>query len=220
LTGGTINAMRTLRFHEYGDPNEVLRLETVSVPEPAPGQLRVAVYACGLAPADWALCEGLFAGTLPRGVGIDLSGSVDAVGEGVADVVVGDLVLGNADWRGSSSAGASDGAATRNQIGRIHCRGKNAHPHLIRPNGWLRNVERLQHVRVAWSVEPDGLQGRSSTRGSRLRPTWSTRVHDVPSLPPWSPFFACGTMPGASCPCGSRIALTAGSMTATMRRAA
>lgn len=100
--------MRTLRFHEYGDPREVLRLDTVPVPEPGPGQILVAVYACGLAPADWALCEGLFAGALPRGVGIDVSGRVHAVGEGVTGVVVGDLVLGNADWRAMSSAGASE----------------------------------------------------------------------------------------------------------------
>jgi NADPH:quinone reductase-like Zn-dependent oxidoreductase len=100
--------MRSLRFHEYGDPSEVLRLETVPVPEPGPGQILVAVYACGLAPADWALCEGLFAGALPRGVGIDVSGRVHAVGAGVPGVVVGDLVLGNTDWRGMSSAGASD----------------------------------------------------------------------------------------------------------------
>lgn len=100
--------MRTVRFHEHGDPGKVLRLETVPVPEPAPGQIRVAVHACGLAPADWALCRGLFAGELPRGIGIDVSGMVDAVGDGAVGVSVGDPVVGNADWRGSPSAGAAD----------------------------------------------------------------------------------------------------------------
>jgi NADPH:quinone reductase-like Zn-dependent oxidoreductase len=102
--------MRTVRFHEYGEPAEVLRVETVPVPEPGPGRIRVAVHACGLAPADWALCRGLFAGELPRGIGIDVSGTVDAVGDGVTGVSVGDLVLGTADWRGASTAGASDRA--------------------------------------------------------------------------------------------------------------
>jgi NADPH:quinone reductase-like Zn-dependent oxidoreductase len=100
--------MRALRFHEYGPAGAVLRLETVPVPEPGPGRIRVAVHACAVAPADWALAGGLFAGELPRGVGIDVSGTVDAVGDGVTGVEVGDLVLGNADWRGESSAGASD----------------------------------------------------------------------------------------------------------------
>ena len=102
--------MKTLRFHEYGEPADVLRLEEVAVPRPRAGQIRVRVRACGLNPADWALCRGLFAGDLPRGVGLDVSGTVVAVGEGVADVRIGQHVLGVPDFRGFSSAGASDEA--------------------------------------------------------------------------------------------------------------
>lgn len=72
--------------------------------------IRVAVHACGLTPADWALCRGLFAGELPRGIGCDVSGTVDAVGDGVTDVSIGDVVLGTADWAGGPTAGASDRA--------------------------------------------------------------------------------------------------------------
>ncbi|WP_197039993.1 hypothetical protein [Nocardia sp. NRRL WC-3656] len=57
--------MRTLRFHEYGSPLEVVRLDEAEIPTPGPGQIRIAVQACGLNPADWALCDGLFAGALP-----------------------------------------------------------------------------------------------------------------------------------------------------------
>jgi len=111
--------MRTVRFHGYGEPGDVLHLETVAVPAPGPGRIHVVVHACGLAPADWALCRGLFAGELPRGIGIEVSGTVDAVGDGVTvdavgdgvtDVAVGDLVLGTADWRGGPTGGASDRA--------------------------------------------------------------------------------------------------------------
>ena len=102
--------MRTLRFHEYGEPADVLRLEDAPVPAPGPGRVRVAVHAVGLAPADWALCRGLFQGELPRGIGLDVSGTVDAVGEGVTDVVVGDRVLGSADYAGQPVAGAGDQA--------------------------------------------------------------------------------------------------------------
>ena len=104
------STMRTVRFHEYGEPGDVLHLETTAVPVPGPGRLRVLVHACGLTPADWALCRGLFAGDLPRGIGIDVSGTVDAVGDGVTDISAGDLVFGTADWRGAPVAGASDRA--------------------------------------------------------------------------------------------------------------
>lgn len=102
--------MRTVRFHEYGEPADVLRMDRVAVPDPGPGRIRVAVHACGLNPADWALCRGLFPGELPRGIGLDLSGTVEAVGEGAADAAVGDLVLGTADYAGAPVAGASDRA--------------------------------------------------------------------------------------------------------------
>jgi NADPH:quinone reductase-like Zn-dependent oxidoreductase len=104
------DTMRTVRFREYGEPADVLRLETVPVPEPGPDRIRIAVHACGLAPADWALCRGLFAGDLPRGIGIDVSGTAEAVGDGVTGISIGDLVLGTADWAGGQTAGASDRA--------------------------------------------------------------------------------------------------------------
>jgi NADPH:quinone reductase-like Zn-dependent oxidoreductase len=97
----------TIRFHDYGDPAEVLRLEQAQIPDPGPGRIRVEVRACGLNPADWALCEGLFAGSLPRGIGLDVAGVVDAVGEGVDGIAVGDAVLGSADYAGAPSAGAA-----------------------------------------------------------------------------------------------------------------
>ncbi|MFL6116965.1 MAG: NADP-dependent oxidoreductase, partial [Catenulispora sp.] len=104
------DTMRAVRFHEYGEPAAVLRLETAPIPEPGPGRVRIAVHACGLAPADWALCRGLFPGRLPRGIGCDVAGTVEAVGEGVTDVAVGDPVFGTADYAGQPSAGAADRA--------------------------------------------------------------------------------------------------------------
>ncbi|WP_437586084.1 NADP-dependent oxidoreductase [Sorangium sp. So ce1000] len=100
--------IRAIRFHTYGEPADVLRLERTDMPSPGAGRIRVAVAACGLNPADWALCRGLFPGALPRGIGLDVSGVVDAVGEGVTDVAVGDRVLGAADYAGAPVAGASD----------------------------------------------------------------------------------------------------------------
>jgi NADPH:quinone reductase-like Zn-dependent oxidoreductase len=73
------------------------------------GQIQVAMQACGLNPADWALCNGLFAGDLPRGIGLEVSGTVDAIGAGVTGVEIGDPVFGPAPFRGAT-AGASDHA--------------------------------------------------------------------------------------------------------------
>jgi NADPH:quinone reductase-like Zn-dependent oxidoreductase len=101
---------RAVRFHDYGEPADVLRLDQAPVPDPGPDRIRVIVHACGLNPADWALCRGLFAGQLPRGIGLELSGTVDAVGPGVSDVGIGDQVLGAADYAGGPSAGAADRA--------------------------------------------------------------------------------------------------------------
>jgi NADPH:quinone reductase-like Zn-dependent oxidoreductase len=110
-TPATMNAVR---FHDYGEPADVLRLEQVAVPTPDPGRIRVIVHACGLNPADWALCRGLFPGKLPRGIGLEVSGTVDAVGKGVTDVSIGDLVLGSTDYAGEYSAGAADRAIMNN----------------------------------------------------------------------------------------------------------
>ncbi len=99
---------RTVRFGTYGEPADVLRLEEAELPAPATQRIRIKVQACGLNPADWALCRGLFAGTLPRGIGLEAAGHVDALGEGVSDVRVGELVFGPVDFVTTASAGASD----------------------------------------------------------------------------------------------------------------
>lgn len=101
--------MRSLRFHTYGNALDVLHLEEADIPEPGPLQIRVAVEACGLTPADWALCNGLFAGDLPRGIGLEVSGVVTAIGADVDGVRIGDAVFGPAPYTGAS-AGASDEA--------------------------------------------------------------------------------------------------------------
>ncbi len=102
--------MRALRFHAHGEWTDVLRLEDVPVPAPRANQIRVRVAACALNPMDWVLCLGLMPGSLPGGVGLDVAGTVDAVGEGVADVGVGERVFGVPDYRGQSSAGVADRA--------------------------------------------------------------------------------------------------------------
>ncbi|TQS45285.1 NADP-dependent oxidoreductase [Cryptosporangium phraense] len=90
---------RVLRFHELGEPTDVLRLEQVEIPDPSPDHVRVRVLATGLNPADWELCRGFMPGPLPRGIGYDVAGVDDTTGE---------RLFGTADFVGQPSAGAAD----------------------------------------------------------------------------------------------------------------
>jgi NADPH:quinone reductase-like Zn-dependent oxidoreductase len=105
--------MKTIRVHSYGAPMDVLRMDEANVPSPGAGQILVRVHACALNPADWAVCQGFFPAPPPRGIGFDVSGTVDAVGEGVTNVKVGDRVLGVPDYLGYSTAGASEYAVLK-----------------------------------------------------------------------------------------------------------
>ena len=100
--------MRTLHVRDYGEPADVLHLEEVTIPSPKADRIRVRVHACALNPADWAVCKGFLPAPPPRGIGFDVSGTVDAVGEGVKGVNIGDLVFGVPDYMGYPTAGASD----------------------------------------------------------------------------------------------------------------
>lgn len=87
--------MKAVQFAEFGGP-EVLKTVEVDVPEPAAGQIRIKVKATGVNPIDWKLRKGLMPARvqLPAGTGSEASGVVDAVGEGVEGVSVGDEVMG------------------------------------------------------------------------------------------------------------------------------
>ena len=100
--------MRAIRFHSHGEWADVLRLEDAPTPNPRADQVRVRVHACALNPMDWVLCLGQMPGPLPGGIGLDVSGTVDAVGEGVTNVRIGDVVFGVPDYMGYPTAGASD----------------------------------------------------------------------------------------------------------------
>ena len=90
--------MEAIVYEEFGGA-DVLRHETgVAVPEPGPGEVRVAVAAVGVNPVDhkrrrgWV--EQFYPTTFPAVPGLEFAGTVDALGEGVTGVAVGDEVLG------------------------------------------------------------------------------------------------------------------------------
>jgi len=82
---------QAIRFHKVGGP-DVLQLEDVVVGEPGAGEVRVRHHAIGLNFADTYYRTGLYPVPLPNGMGVEASGVVEAVGEGVSDFAVGDRV--------------------------------------------------------------------------------------------------------------------------------
>jgi NADPH:quinone reductase-like Zn-dependent oxidoreductase len=89
--------MKAIRFHEYGDP-EVLRLEDVDLPTPGPGQVRVRVAATSFNGVDGNIRAGRMQGPMPMDLphtpGLDLAGTVDAIGDGADAIREGDPVIG------------------------------------------------------------------------------------------------------------------------------
>jgi NADPH:quinone reductase-like Zn-dependent oxidoreductase len=88
--------MKAARFSQFGGP-EVLELVDLPDPHPGPGQVRIAVRAAGVNASDWKKRKGLMDPELPQTMGYEAAGVVDEVGEGVADVAVGDRVFGLSD---------------------------------------------------------------------------------------------------------------------------
>jgi S-(hydroxymethyl)mycothiol dehydrogenase len=72
-------------------------IETVVVPDPGPGEALVTVRSCGVCHTDLHYREGGINDDFPFLLGHEAAGTVEAVGEGVTDVVPGDFVILN--WR-------------------------------------------------------------------------------------------------------------------------
>lgn len=90
--------MRALRYDAFGPISAVLRLTEVAQPRPARGEVLVRVRHAAINPLDWKLVEGqfrlLFKGKPPAGVGSEFSGTVEALGQGVAQPAIGTPVVG------------------------------------------------------------------------------------------------------------------------------
>ena len=136
-----MTTMRAIRLHEFGGP-DVLRYETVPVPEPKPGEVLVRVHAVGVNPPDWYLRDGYEHQRLPADLmpsiplpaipGSDVSGVVAAVAPDVEGLSVGDDVFGmlrfpsvgdSAAYAEYVSAPASDVALKPPGVDHVHAAG-------------------------------------------------------------------------------------------------
>ena len=97
--------MKSVFYEEFGPAAEVLRLDALPAPDPAPGEVLVRVHASGINPSDVKARAGSRPGvTKPPYPKIiphsDGAGVIEAVGEGVSKSRIGERVwLWNGQWR-------------------------------------------------------------------------------------------------------------------------
>jgi NADPH:quinone reductase-like Zn-dependent oxidoreductase len=93
--------IKAVRIHAFGGV-ETLCFEDVLPPEPGPNEVLVRVHAAGVNPFDWKVREGQLGPLpLPRTLGSDFSGMVEALGPGVTDFFVGQSVFGHSGYGGA-----------------------------------------------------------------------------------------------------------------------
>ncbi|MEM9513509.1 MAG: NAD(P)-dependent alcohol dehydrogenase [Actinomycetota bacterium] len=107
--------MRAAVRHRYGGP-DVVSTETTSTPTPGAGEVLLKVRAAGLDRGVWHVMAGLpliarasFGLTRPKQpvLGLDVAGTVVALGDGVSELAIGDEVMGIADGSFADYATAS-----------------------------------------------------------------------------------------------------------------
>ena len=88
------HSVRAVVARAKGEP---VTVEVIEVPDPGPGEVLVAVQACGVCHTDLHYREGAINDDFPFLLGHEAAGIVEEVGDGVTNVAVGDFVVLN--WR-------------------------------------------------------------------------------------------------------------------------
>ncbi|EQA4235845.1 NADP-dependent oxidoreductase [Serratia marcescens] len=87
--------MKTVVVDEFG---ELPHIAQCPVPQPAPDEIRIKMYAASINPLDWRIAGGMLKDRLPHifplVLGIDGMGVIDAIGESVTRFQIGDHVVG------------------------------------------------------------------------------------------------------------------------------
>ena len=83
--------IKAIRIEKQGGP-EVMKLEEIDLPAPGAGQVTIRHGAIGLNYIDTYHRSGLYPLKLPSGIGLEAAGTVEAVGDGVDNLSIGDRV--------------------------------------------------------------------------------------------------------------------------------
>lgn len=87
--------MRAVRMKAFGEPSEVLAIEELPTPQPGPGQVLVRMRVRPINPSDLFVIRGTYGSLpqLPATPGMEGAGVIEALGEGVAHLAIGQQVL-------------------------------------------------------------------------------------------------------------------------------
>ena len=96
--------MRALVCHDISDDFSGVSVKDLPLPAPAPGEVRLRIKAASLNFPDLLLCQGKYQLKLdpPFTPGMDISGKIDAIGEGVSGFDIGDAVVAGMRFGGLS----------------------------------------------------------------------------------------------------------------------
>ncbi|HYW91072.1 MAG TPA: quinone oxidoreductase [Gammaproteobacteria bacterium] len=103
--------MKAIRVHKTGGP-EVLVQETLARPQPGPGEVLVRIAAAGVNYIDVYFRTGLYPMEVPYTPGVEGAGVIEACGDGVSDLEVGQTVA----WAGVPGAYAHYAVVPRERL--------------------------------------------------------------------------------------------------------
>lgn len=113
--------MNAIVYRAYGPP-EVLRYEEIEKPTPTANEVLIKVHAAAVNPLDWHMMRGtpgflrLFAGLrVPKNkqLGVDVAGTVEAVGRDVTEFTPGDAVFGGCNGAFAEYACTAESAVVK-----------------------------------------------------------------------------------------------------------
>src|SRR5688572_24838389 len=94
------DTMKAVRIHSFGGA-DTLVYENAPLPHIGADDALIRVHAAGINPVDWKVREGyleeMIPHSLPLILGWDMSGVVEAVGDNVTNVQIGDAVFADAE---------------------------------------------------------------------------------------------------------------------------
>ena len=170
--------MKAIVIDAYGD-NGVVQLREVERPRPGVGEVLVRIQAAGVNPVDWKIRSGAgqrMGMTLPIGLGGEIAGLVEELGEDVAAFEPGDAVFGiikSGGFADYAVAPAADLARKPDSLDPIHAAavplgGLTAWQAMFRHGSSRRRPARADHqtARAAWARWPC----RSPRRGAPTSP--------------------------------------------------
>jgi alcohol dehydrogenase len=145
--------MKAAQMKGYGSSDEVIEInENVPAPnDPSVGKVLVKIKAAGINPVDWKIREGYMQQMIPlkfpSPLGMDFSGVIEKVGQGVSEFRQGDEVYGQASIM-SGGSGAFAEMALANADTTAHKPKSLSHPEaagvpLVGVSTWLALVETI-----------------------------------------------------------------------------